>query len=70
VAPPDDGAYLDGVDAGVADAVSTDDPVLQALSAEIPALRRQLEVLTAHITGTSPGGAPPGPNTRGGPGPG
>ena len=67
---PDDEAYPDAVDVGVAEVVSTDDPVLQALTAEISALRRQLEILTAHITGTPPGGATPGPNTPGGPAPG
>jgi voltage-gated potassium channel len=60
----------DGVDTAIATVVSPDDPVLRALTAEISALRRQLEVLTAHITGTPPGPATPGPGTPGGPTPG
>jgi voltage-gated potassium channel len=67
---PDDEDYPDAVDAGAAEVLSTDDPVLQALTAEISALRRQLEILTAHITGSPPGGATSGPNTPGGPAPG
>jgi voltage-gated potassium channel len=38
--------------------VGADDAVLRALTAEVSALRRQLEVLTEHITGVATGQAP------------
>jgi len=53
--PEDGDTSLGGSPSAVEKMAPVDDPVLQALTAEVSALRRQLELLTEHITGTPPG---------------